>query len=391
MHKRLNINPLRIAVIEPVGGHGGMDYYDFGLCRGLAEAGASVALYTSDETPTTIAAGYEIKLPYQKIYGDDPAWLRGIRYVRGSLRALMGAKTRRVRIAHFHFFHVGPLELFNVVVAKLLGLRVVITAHDVQSFVERLSVPWMVKAAYRLSDRVIAQSKISKRELTAVLGVPETKIATIPHGNYLRLVAGMPARESAKAELGLPGEARVLLFFGQIKEVKGLDVLLQAMPRLVREHPDTVLLIAGKVWKDDFGRYQRQIDSLGISENVRLDLRFIPDHEVANFYAAADIVVLPYRRIYQSGVLLMAMSYGKPVVVSDIEGMTEVVTDGANGYVFPASDAEALTDRLARALADPEGLRVVGERALSHMREHHDWDEIGRMTAQCYRAALENR
>ena len=374
-------------MIEPVGGHGGMDYYDFGLCEGLADAGMRVALYTSDETSRKSTVAYEVRLPYQKIYGDDPAWLRGVRYLRGTVRALADARLRRARVAHFHLFHVGPLELFNVLAAKLLGLKVVITAHDVQSFVESLSVPWMVKAAYRLADRIIAQSKISKKELMTVLGVPEAKIATIPHGNYIRLVAGMPAREEARARLGLPEGARVLLFFGQIKEVKGLDVLIRAMPRIVREDPDTILLIAGKVWKDDFRRYQGQIEALGISDKVELHLRFIPDSEVANYYAAADVVVLPYRRIYQSGVLLMAMSYGKPVLVSDIEGMTEVVADGVNGYTFAAGDAEAMAGRLAGAMSDPDGLRRVGQRALAHMQEHHDWSEIGWMTAACYRSA----
>ena len=381
---------LSAAVIEPVGGHGGMDYYDFGLCEGLSKAGVRVALYTCDETTRNIAADYEVLLLYRKIYGDDPTWMRGARYIRGSIRALWSAKLRRARITHFHFFHVGPLELFNVLGAKLLGFRVIITAHDVQAFVERLSVPWMVEKAYRLSDRVIAQSNISKRELMTVLGVPEAQIALIPHGNYIDLVAGMPAREEARARLGLPTEARVLLFFGQIKKVKGLDVLLQAMSRLIQKHPNTMLLVAGKVWKDDFRRYQKQIDALGISDKCRLHLRFIPDSEVAYYYAAADMVVLPYQRIYQSGVLLMAMSYGKPVMVSDIEGMTEVVADGANGYVFPAGDAEALADRLSEALSNPGGLRRVGERALSHMQEHHDWNEIGRMTAASYRAVLES-
>jgi D-inositol-3-phosphate glycosyltransferase len=381
---------LGVAVIEPVGGHGGMDYYDFGLCEGLSEAGVKVALYTCDETPSKTATGYEVLLPYRKIYGEDPAWRRGVRYIRGSIRALWSAKLRGVRIAHLHFFHVGPLELFNVLGAKLLGFRVVVTAHDVQSFVERLAVPWMVEKAYRLSDRVIAQSEISKRELMTVLRVPEAKIALIPHGNYIRLIDAMPPREEARARLGLPAEAKVLLFFGQIKEVKGLDILLQAMPRLIRKHPNTILLVAGKVWKDDFQRYQEQIDALGISDNCEMHIRFIPDPEVADYYAAADVVVLPYRRIYQSGVLLMAMSYGKPVMVSDIEGMTEVVADGTNGYVFPAGDAEALADRLAEVLSNPEGLRLVGEKALAHMQEHRDWNEIGRMTAACYRALLES-
>jgi D-inositol-3-phosphate glycosyltransferase len=375
-------------VIEPVGGHGGMDYYDFGLCEGLSKAGVKVTLYTCDETSRKIATPYKVNFPYRRIYGGDPTWLRGMRYVLGSVRALLDARLSRTNIAHFHFFHVGPLEFFNVLLAKLLGFKVVVTAHDVQSFVERLSVPWMVEKAYRLSDRVIAQSKISVKELRTTLQISESRIDEIPHGNYLGLVGEVPARGEARTRLGLPNEARVLLFFGQIKEVKGLDVLLRAMLRIIREHPDTVLLIAGKVWKDDFERYQKLIDKLGISAHCVLHIRYIPDSEVPDYYAAADVVVLPYRRIYQSGVLLMAMSYAKPVVVSDVEGMTEMISDGVNGYVFHSGDAEALAGKLTESLADTKELRLVGETALRYVREHHDWTKIGRTTAACYRSAL---
>jgi glycosyltransferase involved in cell wall biosynthesis len=84
----------------------------------------------------------------------------------------------------------------------------------------------------------------------------------------------------------------------------------------------------------------------------------------------------------------MAMSYGRPVMVSDIEGMTEVVSDGENGYVFPAGDDEALAERLIEVMSRPEEMRRVGARALSHMHKHHGWDTIGQSTAECYRTAL---
>lgn len=368
-----------------------MDYYDFGLCEGLAGAGARVTLYTCNETTPKASKPYEVRFSYRGIYGEDPAWKRGVRYVLGSLWALLDARLNRARIAHFHFFHVGPLELFNVLLAKLLGLKVVVTAHDVQSFVERLSVPWMAKRAYGAADRIIAQSGVSRRELQTVLGVPEDKVDTIPHGNYLGSIDEVPTRDEARAGLGVPEDGRVLLFFGQIKEVKGLDVLLRAMPRLVERHPETVLLVAGKVWKDDFGRYREQIEDSGIADNCILHIRYIPDSEVANYYAAADVVVLPYRRIYQSGVLLMAMSCARPVVVSDIDGMTEVVSDGDNGYTFADGDAGALAGKLDEVLSDPEELHLVGERALSYVRENNDWARIGAMTADCYRSALKGR
>jgi D-inositol-3-phosphate glycosyltransferase len=380
---------LRVAVVEPVGGHGGMDAYDFGLCGGLAGAGVEVTLYTCDETSTSKAsAAFSVNLPYRRIYGKGATWLRGLRYVSGSIRALADARLHRARIAHFHFFHVGPLELFNVMMARLLGLKVVITAHDVQSFVENLSVPWMVERAYQAADRVIAQSRVSAAELMAILEGSDNKMDVIPHGNYLHVIRDVPSREEARARVGLPAEGRVLLFFGQIKEVKGLDVLLRAMPRVVRAYPDATLLIAGKEWKDDFGRYERMMEDLGIGGSCVSHIRYIPDTEVPFYYAAADLVVLPYRRIYQSGVLLMAMSYAKATVVSDLAGMTEVVTNGVEGYLFPTGDAKALADKLVNALSDPEEVRLVGQRAHSRAKEHHNWAEIGRATADSYRMTL---
>jgi D-inositol-3-phosphate glycosyltransferase len=76
-------------MVEPVGGHGGMDYYDFGLCEGLSKTGTQVTLYTCDETRQGDVASCETRLPYRRIYGDDPAWLRGLRYLQGSIEALL--------------------------------------------------------------------------------------------------------------------------------------------------------------------------------------------------------------------------------------------------------------------------------------------------------------
>ncbi|QIN83158.1 glycosyltransferase [Rubrobacter tropicus] len=378
---------MRAAIVEPVGGHGGMDYYDFGLCEALSKAGIEATLYTCDETSWRSRA-FGVEIPYRGVFGAAPAWLRGLRHLRGTVRALVGARLKGARISHFHFFHVGPLELFGVLLARSLGMRVVVTAHDVQPFVERLSVPWMAARAYRMAARVIAQGRTAEKELGALLDVPASRIDVVPHGSYLPFVGEAPARGAARARLGLPEEARVLLFFGQIKAVKGLDLLIRAMPRVLREHPDTVLLVAGKAWKDDLRRYRAQIEALGIAESCVLHTRYIPDEDVAAYYAAADVVVLPYRRIYQSGVLLMAMSHGRPVVASDLPGMTEVVSDGVTGYLFAAGNAQALAARLAGVLGEDGELRRTAQRALRYVEEHHDWERIGAMTAACYRSAL---
>jgi glycosyltransferase involved in cell wall biosynthesis len=119
-----------------------------------------------------------------------------------------------------------------------------------------------------------------------------------------------------------------------------------------------------------------------------LHIRHIPNDELALYFAAADVVVLPYRRIYQSSVILMAMSYGRAVVVSDLPAMTEMVTDGENGYVFEQGSAVSLSKQLVRALRDEQGRLRVASRALEYIRKNNDWEQIGKQTAMLYRAVL---
>ena len=363
-----------------------MNYYDFGLCRGLVDAGVTPTLYTCDETDVTPGMPFTVAVVYRRIFGRDPAWRRGLRYLSGSLRALIGARIAGSRLAHFHVFQVGGLELFNVLLAKLLRLRVVITTHDVEAF--RGEWSGIKSWVYGLSDCVIAHNRVSQRELVRVLGIPERKIHVIPHGNYLGHVGAVPPAGSARVKLNLPPDAQVLLFFGQIKAVKGLDLLLDALVTVKGTVPKVVLVIAGKMWGQDFAPYQSQIDRLDLGGHCVAHIRYIADAEVAAYYAAADLVVLPYRRIYQSGVILMAMSYGKPVLASDLDGMKEVIEDGVTGFLFRAEDATDLAKRLRTVLADRAGMQRVAAKGLALMRVGYGWERIGRLTAECYRAAL---
>jgi len=376
----------KVAMIEPVGGHGGMDYYDFGLCRGLVEAGADVALYTCNET--TQPEDMDVRHAFPFIYGSAPAWMRGLRYAWGSVVSVLSAVRGGRRICHFHLFHIGVLETFNIILAKLFFRKVVITSHDVESFVESLSVPKLARWVYGVADGVIAHNDISKSELMAKLNVPEVKIAIIPHGNYLHMLQAMPRQDEARKKFGLPQQAKVVLFFGQIKDVKGLDVLLAAMPEVIAGCPEVMLVIAGKPWKSDFSYYEKQIETLDIQEYCHLDIRYIPDEEVASFYALADVVVLPYRKIYQSGVVLMTMSYGKAVLVSDLPGMTEVVTDNETGFVFQEGDKHNLAEKIQCVLGNEALRNKVSHQGYEHVRVNYAWSMVAERTLSLYEKVL---
>lgn len=379
---------IKAAIIEPVGGHCGMDYYDFGLAGGLAAAGVDVVLHTCDETREPPGGGYEMRYTYRAIYGEAPAWLRGLRYFRGSVAAMLSAVIEGRRIVHLHMFHVSVPEFFNVCLARLLRRKVIITAHDVESFVRSLERPLLRRFVYRLSNAVIAHNRISRKELVENVGVDDGKTHIIRHGNFLDVVDPLPDAIEARRRLGVPEHARVILYFGQIKQVKGVDILLRALPRVIERFPDAVLLLGGKPWKMNFSEYQKIIDDLGIGAHCIKHMRFIGPDNLPYFFAASDIVVLPYRRIYQSGVVLLSMTYRKPVIAADLPGMVEIFTDGVDGYLFKREDPEALGQRLCEAFEDDAARAAVAEAGFRRVRDHYDWNHTGRATRRLYEEVL---
>lgn len=372
-----------IGYVEPVGGHGGMNYYNSGLCNALSELDCSVCLYTSSETKESCTDKFEVYRSFVGIYGRASKYLRAFRYLKGLLAALWSIRKRGAAFCHLHFFHYTYLELVTCVLARLFGLKIVVTVHDVESFSARSGVS-LVGVIFRLVDQLIVHNEFSKREVLKLLGGLglSREISVIAHGNYLPYV-GPVGRDEACSKLGLPPEKKVILFFGQIKKVKGLEVLIAAMPQILESHPEAVLLIAGKVWKDSFDEYSELISSLGLQDFVIPHIRYIDDSMVDYYYSAADLVVLPYRRIYQSGVLLMAMSYGAATLSSRLEPMQEVVDDGVDGFLFEMGDSADLAAVASKALDG--SVKLVGVQAVEKMKRAHDWKVIAQQHLEVYK------
>jgi D-inositol-3-phosphate glycosyltransferase len=346
-------------------------------------------LYTSDRTPLPNIPGLGFYRTYKGIYGPGNRWWRGLRFAFGSAAVLLRAISSGETICHFHFFHGSITELASVLIATLCKRRIVITVHDVETFEQtNRSNSFLIGKIYTLAEKIIVHNQISRRELIHKLNIPASNISVIPHGNYLDSISAPPSPATAKHDLGIEPAMKVILFFGQIKNVKGLDILISAMPEVIDKVPDVMLLIAGRPWKSDFSGYEDLIDRLNIRHKCVLHIRFIPDDQVSLYYGAADVVVLPYRRIYQSGVVLLTMSYQKPAIVSDLEGMTEIITDRDNGYVFPEGSVADLAETLIRVLQDKPGRDAVAQSAFEYVKKHHNWKQIGEATAEVYRALL---
>ncbi len=374
---------MKIAIIEPVGGHGGMNYYDFSLADGLVNSGADVTVYTCDKTEKSQELRFKVRRSFKKIWGSDPKILRAGRFALCLINSLLDARRQQVKLVHYHFFHYTKIELLCVSLARLFGFKIVITAHDIESF----SGGYSRNAASRIlerADKIIAHNMVSRKELLDQTTLAKEKITIIPHGNYLNAIPKSPTPVEARKALNLAMGEPVLLFFGQIKKVKGLDLLLQALSPVIAEFPTLKLLVAGKIWKDDFSKYEKSIRENNLQRNIDLHIKYIPDKDVATYYRAADLVVLPYRKIYQSGVLLMSMSYGVPVVASDLEGMAEIISDGVDGFIFKEGNVASLSKKLIHVLANVEHLKQVSLAGLEKMQNNHDWYNIGAQTVKLY-------
>jgi glycosyltransferase involved in cell wall biosynthesis len=166
-------------------------------------------------------------------------------------------------------------------------------------------------------------------------------------GEFYAQTANATSSEAAKKKFGFEADDDVILFFGYVRKYKGLDILLRAMPLLLRTNSRVKLLIAGEFY-DDPKPYYALIDELRISAQVKLFNCFIPNEEVADFYAASDVVMLPYRSATQSGILGIAYGFDRPVIVTDVGGLAESVDHEKTGLVVQAESPDALAAAVQR-------------------------------------------
>lgn len=172
---------------------------------------------------------------------------------------------------------------------------------------------------------------------------PDAKVLFHPHPLYDHYGEKVSRKEALK-HLGLDESHRYILFFGFIRKYKGLDLLLQAFATIRAGHPDVKLIVAGEFYEDK-QPYIEQIKASGLQDRVILEDRFVSESEVRFFFCAASLVAQTYRSATQSGVTQIAYHFERPMLVTDVGGLPEIVPHGICGYVCPPESA-ALAEKL---------------------------------------------
>ncbi|MBW1949760.1 MAG: glycosyltransferase [Deltaproteobacteria bacterium] len=293
----------------------------------------------------------------------------------------------RSALLHAQWWSLPLLPVYLAVCAgfKARGKPVVFTVHNVHS---HDGSPFFVAASrqlFRLGDHFIVHSQQNQAQMTRVYGIDPARVSRIPHGPLGFRVRGGGDGQAVRELFGFGPRDQVVLIFGAIRPYKGVDTALEAFWKLLETHPGTRLLIAGMPW-EPWERYARIIRELGIGDRVTTHLRFIPAEEVHRFFLAADLVVLPYRRFEsQSGVGAAALSFGKPLIVTRVGGLPELVRDPR--FVVPPDDPASLARAMSLALGTPgvlREMRAAGKDIASEM----NWSAIARQTWMVYDRVL---
>lgn len=198
-------------------------------------------------------------------------------------------------------------------------------------------------------------------------------VAQAPHPVYDNFGAAATRQEALEA-LGLSANATWLLFFGFIRPYKGLDLAIEALASpLLRKRTDLGLLIAGESYTDTTP-YRNLADRLGVADRIVWHEQYIPTEQVRYYFGAADLVVQPYKSATQSGITQIAYHFGKPMVVTAVGGLPEMVPHEQAGLVVPPT-AEAIAEAIARFL-DEEALRRQLEKGVGEVARQYSWTHL---------------
>lgn len=369
-----------ISIIDPLGKHGGHHYYVDGIARGLVAAGHEVHVYVTALTGAASGGLFEKRVAFGNLYGSEPTALRALRYFFGLVCALWWARWANTKVINLHAFHHGLREIAAIWGARLFGMKVVLTVHDIESFGASRS-SWGRQLALAATSGLIFQNKFSKAAFERLNGDKSHVSAIIPHGHYRDAYPVPPSRVEAQRYLGLDGDEFIFLFFGNPREEKGVDLLIRALGPL-RGQPGWRLLTAGKMKPAQEDAIRKLVAEVGLVDRIRIDARHIPDEEAAHYYRAANIVVIPYRHIYESGVTIMAMSMERAALVSDLEPLTEKIVQNETGLVFASGKEVALSIALREALRRHAELDGFGLEGFRRVMIGRDWVRVGALLSK---------
>ncbi len=377
---------------------GGADRpYALGLAVALTSAGLSVDFIGSDDLDLPELRNNRL-VNFLNLRGDQNPGANLARKVGRILtyywRLIRYAATAKPKV--FHILWNNKFELFDRALLmfyyKLLGKKLVFTAHNVNIRKRDCTDTWLnrfsLKVQYQLVDHIFVHTERMKQELLSDFGIQEKKVSVIPFGiNNTVPNTGMTTLD-AKGMLGISTSDKTMLCYGQIAPYKGLEYLISAFAELLKRDGNYRLIIVGKPKWNEI--YWNQIEQLmidrGVRDRVIERIEHVPDEETELYFKAADVLILPYTHVFQSGVLFLSYSFGLPVIAADVGSLKEEIIEGETGLVFKPQDASDLARVIAKYFESDlfQDLDDRREQIRKYANARYSWDKVAAITTNVY-------
>jgi glycosyltransferase involved in cell wall biosynthesis len=382
---------------------GGFDRpYAFGLAMALASKGVSLDVIGSDEVDSP-EMHTTPNLNFLNLQGDPRQRVtlmrKALRTLRFYVRLFRYAARSKPKI--FHILWNNKFQLFDrtllMLYYRLLGKKIVFTAHNVNAGKRDANDSalnrWSLKVQYGLADHIFVHTEGMKVELLKEFGIRQQVVTVIPFGinNAVPNTELTPAQ--AKKRLGIAPGDRTILFFGAIRPYKGLEHLVAAFQRIAPRNEAYRLIIAGEPKKQspDYLRDIQETIEKDISrERVMQKIGFIPDSETELYFKAADVLVLPYTLVFQSGVLFLAYSFGLPVIAADVGSFVDDIIPGETGYLCRSCDAADMANAIETYFESDlfKDLDRRRQEIRDYASARNSWEVVGDKTCDVYAELL---
>ncbi|MBE2218694.1 MAG: glycosyltransferase [Ignavibacteria bacterium] len=247
------------------------------------------------------------------------------------------------------------------------GIKVILLLHNVIAHEKRFGDEALTKYFFNRCDGFVLLNKASEKDLLSI--VPNAKYIIHPHPLYDHYGSKID-KLTARNFLGVPADKKTVLFFGFIRDYKGLDILIDSFKELDDSYH---LIIAGEVY-GDFKKYEEQISRLGLAGRISLHVKYIPETEIPLYFSASDVCVLPYRTATQSGIIGMSYHFDLPVIVTNTGGLAEMVEENTTGLIVQKVDSAEIAAALKKYFSEDMKQEFIPN--ILNYKSAHSWGNL---------------
>jgi len=383
---------------------GGSDKtYAFGLLLSLIGRGVEVDFIGSDELNDENIINRE-NVNFYNLRGDQnpksPFHIKINRVLVYYIKLLV--YTMKTDSKVFHILWLNKFVFFDRTIMnliyKMFGKKLVFTAHNIdQQERDRKSTKInkiSLQILYNIVDHIFVHTEKMKYQLINEFNIDGKKIKVIPFGINTLIPVTDIKREEAKKKLGLNLSNKIILFFGRIAPYKGLELLISAFDRVVKSNDDYRLVIAGQTMDRNSKGYWKNIKEMIVERELQKyiiqRIEYIPDEDIEIYYKSADVLILPYSHIFQTGVLFISYYFGLPVIATDVGSFREDIIDGKTGLVCNKNDEIGLSGKIIEYFNSNlyDNIENNCKYIQEYANEKYSWDKVSLDTIGIYKKVL---